>query len=235
MLFSKIKIFLIIAILSTPLTLYAQEQQTTEEQYTLADQLYDLAEQHDFVIRGIDIVGEAEQRKVHGNDIEIQLQQFLDGFNYALVRGDEQQLERLIIVNKNTVKQKKIILETRRKDRQHLIDVSLQGINNAWLTVELLVDTGADRIVVPESMLEELGFDPDKLDNAKLQTVNGALEARTGQLKAISLGNQIIKNVDIAFVDDELLGKVMLLGMNVLSQYRMTLDDELSQITLIEK
>ena len=101
--------------------------------------------------------------------------------------------------------------------------------------VTLLVDTGADRIVVPKSLITPLGFDPDQLEITRLQTVNGTLEAQVGKLSAISLNNQIINDVDIAFVDDNLLGNVMLLGMNVLSQYRMILDHESNQITLIEK
>lgn len=210
------------------------QDQTTEEGDVLADQLYDLAEQHEFVIRGIGVLGDTERRKIHGNDLEIQLQQLLDGFNYALVRDDNQQLQRLIIIKQKELNQK-IILETKRKGRQHLLNVSLQGINSEWLTVELLVDTGADRIVVPFSMLDPLGYDGETLKNATLQTVNGTLEAKITKLKALSLGNHIIKDVDIAFVEDERLGNVMLLGMNVLGQYRMILDDQLNQITLIEK
>ena len=84
-------------------------------------------------------------------------------------------------------------------------------------------------------MAENPNFDPDQLEIVKLQTVNGTLEAQIGKLKAITLNNQIINDVDIAFVDDDLLGNVMLLGMNVLSQYRVILDHESNQITLIEK
>ena len=88
---------------------------------------------------------------------------------------------------------------------------------------------------MPESLITPLGYARDQLEIARLQTANGILEAQVGKLKAISLGNQIIHDVDIAFVDNNLLGNVILLGMNVLSQYRIILDDEENQITLIEK
>ena len=232
--FSKYKFILILAFFYASPTLSIDEQ-TLEQANSLSDQLYDLAEQHQFEIHGIGIIGEAEQRRSQGKDLELQLTQLLEGFNYVLIRDDNKQLQRLIIINKTSFKQKKIILDTLRKGRQHFINASLQGLNNHWLPVQLLVDTGADRIVVPESLISSLGFDPDQLEITKLQTVNGALEAKVGKLKAISLNNQVINGVDIAFVDDNLLGNVMLLGMNVLSQYRMILDHESNQITLIEK
>ncbi|MGR9101336.1 MAG: retroviral-like aspartic protease family protein, partial [Gammaproteobacteria bacterium] len=67
-----------------------------------------------------------------------------------------------------------------------------------------------------------------------LQTVNGITDAKTAQLEAIEIGNRIIADVGVAFVKDELLGKIMLLGMNVLGRYRLTIDDKLNQITLTE-
>lgn len=234
MMFSKFKFILILAFFYASPTLSIDEQ-TLEQATRLSDQLYDLAEQHQFEILGIGIIGEAEQRRAQGNELALQLKQLLEGYNYVLISDDNKQLQRLVIINKTSFKQKEIILDTLRKGHQHYINASLQGLNNHWLSVQLLVDTGADRIVVPKSLISPLGFDPDQLEIARLQTVNGTLEAQIGKLKAITLNNQIINDVDIAFVDDDLLGNVMLLGMNVLSQYRVILDHESNQITLIEK
>ncbi len=54
----------------------------------------------------------------------------------------------------------------------------------------------------------------------------------TGALRAMRLGKEEIEDVEVAFIDDALLGDTRLLGMNVLGRYRMTLDDESNRLTL---
>ena len=120
MMFSKFRIILISTLF------YASSTLSVElEANKLSDQLYELSEQHQFVIRGIGVIGEAEQRRIQEKDLVSQLKQLLEGFNYVLIRDDNKQLQRLIIINKSSFKQKKIILDTLRKGRQHFVNASL--------------------------------------------------------------------------------------------------------------
>ena len=48
----------------------------------------------------------------------------------------------------------------------------------------------------------------------------------------VEIGPEIVSDVEVAFVADEQLGDVRLLGMSVLGRYLVTIDDELDRITL---
>lgn len=201
---------------------------------TLADQLIQLADKNQFTIQGIEKTKTIEFKPVSG-DVESKIKQLLSSFNYLLIRTDHGQLERLIILQIKPEGPKRIIVSTQKNGSQHIVNASIKGIAVDWLDVELLVDTGADRIVLPSSLINSLGYVEEQLENQKMQTVNGLVEAKIGQLEAIEIGNEIIPDVGVAFVLDDLLGDIMILGMNVLSRYRMTIDDALQQITLIKE
>lgn len=201
---------------------------------TLADQLIQLADKNQFTIQGIEKTKTIEFKPVSG-DVESKIKQLLSSFNYLLIRTDHGQLERLIILQIKPEGPKRIIVSTQKNGSQHIVNASIKGIAVDWLDVELLVDTGADRIVLPSSLMNSLGYVEEQLENQKMQTVNGLVEAKIGQLEAIEIGNEIIPDVGVAFVLDDLLGDIMILGMNVLSRYRMTIDDASQQITLIKE
>lgn len=128
-----------------------------------------------------------------------------------------------------------IVLTTQRKGTQHLIQVSLEGADGAKVSHQLLVDTGADQIVLPASMAASLKIPEDTLKPAQSQTANGKVESRMGLLDGIWLGEHRIAGVTVAFIDDEKLGGNALLGMSVLGRYRVTLDDEKNTLTLSKK
>ena len=81
--------------------------------------------------------------------------------------------------------------------------------------------------------METLGLSEETTEERGLQTANGVADAHIGQLENLQIGNEIIRNVEVAFVDDELLGNVKLLGMNVLTRFRFTLDNQNQTITLV--
>jgi clan AA aspartic protease (TIGR02281 family) len=99
--------------------------------------------------------------------------------------------------------------------------------------MKLMVDTGASLVVLPASTAGALGLQPDQLAEQTLQTAKGELQARVGRIKAVQLGDARVEDVDVALVDDEQLGGMALLGMNVLSRYLFILDDEKNQLILI--
>lgn len=200
----------------------------------LSEQLSNLATANNFTIRGIEKTKSFDARQIRG-DVESRIDQLLSNFNYLLIRTEQGQPDQLIILNRKPTGPKPIILSTRKQGSQHIVRASIRGLSNSWRTVDLLVDTGADRVVLPSSMMDSLGYIDEALETAKLQTVNGILEAKTGHLEAIELGNEIIDDIAVAFVKDELLGDIMLLGMNVLSRYRVTVHQSLNQITLIRE
>jgi clan AA aspartic protease (TIGR02281 family) len=113
-----------------------------------------------------------------------------------------------------------------------VVDVTLLGLGKTELRTALMIDTGASVIVLPMSMADGLGLSQDALADRVVQTAKGKVQAKFGVLTAVRLGNQKIADVEVAFIQDALLGANGLLGMNVLGLYRMTLDDQRDQLTL---
>ena len=99
----------------------------------------------------------------------------------------------------------------------------------------LLIDTGADTLVLPGSMIAALGIAESGLRKRRVQTANGQVQARIGKLPGLWLGDQKVADVEVAFLEDDKLGSSGLLGMNVLSRYQMTIDDEHDKLTLIRR
>lgn len=128
-----------------------------------------------------------------------------------------------------------IVLTTQRKGEQHLVQVSLEGAEGAKVGQQLLVDTGADHVVLPASLLASLKIPEESLKATQAQTANGKVDARMGLLDAVSLGEHRITGVTATFIEDEKLGGNALLGMSVLGRYRMTIDDEKNTLTLSKK
>ena len=128
-----------------------------------------------------------------------------------------------------------IVLSTQRKGEQHLVQVSLEGAEGAKVDQQLLVDTGADHLVLPASLLSNLKIPETSLKPTQAQTANGKVDALMGLLDAVSFGEHRITGVTATFIEDDKLGGSALLGMSVLGRYKMTIDDDKNTLTLSKK
>ena len=194
----------------------------------LAAQVEALAEQGGFSLVGLSRLEDVPARSVDGSPQQ-QLQALLRGHNYVMTEN------KLIVLGKKRWAPpipKDTVLPTRRKGLHHVVDATLVGISEAELQVGLMIDTGASVSVLPLSMAAELGLVRDTMEAREVQTAKGKMQAKIGTLAALRLGNQEITEVEVAFIEDAMLGGNRLLGMNVLGRYRMTLDDQRNQLTL---
>jgi clan AA aspartic protease (TIGR02281 family) len=195
---------------------------------SLAAQVQALAQQNGFSLVGLSRLEDAPARSVTGSP-QHQLQAVLDGYNYVMAE------KKLIVLGKERWTPpvaKDTVLETRRQGLHHVVTATLEGLSEAELQVGLMIDTGASISVLPLSMADELGLSQDEMAERQVQTAKGKMQAKIGILSALRLGNQKITDVEVAFIEDAMLGGNRLLGMNVLGQYRMTLDDQRNQLTL---
>jgi len=126
----------------------------------------------------------------------------------------------------------KTIVKTRKRGRNHFISATLTGTTGAQIDVSLMIDTGASIVVLPESMMSDLGIDYGQTTSRHVQTVNGITEALYAQINSITIGHETIDDIDVAFIADELLGGTKLLGMNILNNYTVTLNDKNRTLTL---
>ncbi len=194
----------------------------------LAAQVEALAEQGGISLVGLGRLEDLPARSVDG-PLQRQLQVLLRGYNYVMTE------KKLIVLGKRPWAPpvpKDTVLATRRKGLHHVVDATLVGLSKAELEVGLMIDTGASVSVLPLSMAAELGLVRETLEARTVQTAKGEVQAKIGTLAALRLGDQEISDVEVAFIEDAMLGGNRLLGMNVLARYRMTLDDEHNLLTL---
>lgn len=132
-----------------------------------------------------------------------------------------------------------IPIRTRRYGPHHVVDAELSGPGGIPVSVELVVDTGASMLVLPASLIEELGFDESQLSRGRAQTARGVVQTRNARLDRVEIGGDGLRaaadDVEVAFVRDALLGDNALLGMSFLGRFRLMIDDRHDEIVLFER
>ncbi|MCI0654960.1 MAG: retroviral-like aspartic protease family protein [Methylococcaceae bacterium] len=199
----------------------------------LADQLDDLAAQNHIEIDGLERTASQPAQWVKGDSTE-QVRRLLAEFNYVTVLSSKQSIERIIILGQKKALPRGTTLHTKKKGNNHTIEGRITGMNGKQVEVALILDTGADYLVLPQSMMETFGVDPDSSESRQLQTANGQTQARIAKIKSLQIGTELISDIEAAFIKDNQLGDTKLLGMNVLQRYRVTLDDREQTVTLIK-
>jgi len=227
-------------------------------QVDVAEELARLASANGFQVTGDehlqDAVGRAE-----GEALYPRVRLLLERFDHIILQKPDGGIERIIVLGQampGNAPPKTIIevdkpddesdapgdsdsaqieLPTERNGNQHSVRISLEGAKGERFERALLIDTGADTLVLPASLIATLGIAEEGLQERRVQTANGEVQARMGSLPGLWLGDQRIPRVEVAFLDDDKLGGNGLLGMNVLGRYRMTIDDEHDKLTLIQR
>jgi len=201
----------------------------------LIQQITALQNQMKVQIIGLEKIQNEEKVFVNGN-WEQQFQQMLVNFNHVISRNAKGQIERIVIMNKKQKSEEpRIVLPTHAEGHHLLVSVAISGDGQRWRNMDMLIDTGADLVVLPESMINELGLAEGAFTEEKIQTANGLVAAKVGVLRAVTLAGETVENAQAAFIADQLLGKNGLLGMSVLGRYRITIDDNTQSISLFRK
>lgn len=99
----------------------------------------------------------------------------------------------------------------------------------------MLIDTCASTLVLPESMIDQLGFDRTALEAGISQTASDIVHVKVALLQAVTIGNVSVKQVHVSFMPDRALKGTKLLGMSFLSHFRFSLDDEINELVLLGK
>ncbi|MDD5269161.1 MAG: retropepsin-like aspartic protease [Methylococcales bacterium] len=206
-----------------------------EDPVDLFQQIHSLQSQMNIEITGLERVQDEAKVITRGN-LEQQIEQLLVSFNHITSRNAKGQIERIVIINKKQKSEaNQIVLPTTVQGNHFIVSVALTGNGALWLTQDMIIDTGADVVVLPESMIDQLGLTDYPFSKQKMQTANGTAEAKIGKLKEIKMAGESIENVDVAFIADLLLGTNRLLGMSALGRYQINIDDKTQLITLFKK
>jgi len=224
----------ILSIFLAFMTLNAQAQDIDNSE-DLLQQILSLQSQMGIKMTGLDRI-QKEEKIPSGGSEEQQLEQLLRTYNHIISRDEKGQIDRVIIVNKKQKSEsERIILPTTQQGNHFIVSVALSGANSHWNTLDMIIDTGADLVVLPESMIPLLGLENSSFSHKKMQTANGTADAKIGLLQEMKLAGETLVNVEVAFIADALLGNNRLLGMSVLGRYQLNIDEQAKLITLIKK
>lgn len=208
------------------------------ETVSLADQLRGLSDRHQFTISGLQHTEDSPPSEAAG-ELPQQLRAMLADFSFVLQQPPGGPVERLIIIGLKGESPSipppssvETTLETKRSGDHHVVSATLIGDEGQEISVELMVDTGATLVVLPRSLAPQLGILDDSLRPREIKTAAGKITADVATLPKLRLGSEEITEVETAFIEDSKLGEVPLLGMNVLSRYKIVLDDESGTLVL---
>ncbi len=203
----------------------------------LSGQIAELAAAEGFEIKNIEIVSGAFIEPSGGN-LMTRIERLLNDYNYVSLNDEAGKLKTLIIVSRKQESSKparNISVVTKRDGMQHEVNAVLTGPTGKRMQAALMVDTGASTIVLPNSMIDPLGFGEAMLTQAWVQTANGKIAVTTGTLRSVQVGRAISRDVAVSFVNDGRLGGKRLLGMSFLRDYQVVIDDDESRLMLLRK
>jgi aspartyl protease family protein len=230
--FKKSKILYIFLFAFISINTLAQIEDTSVD---LLSQIESLQTQTGIQIEGLDKIQNDVKAKTYGNS-EQQIKQLFAAYNHIAIRNKKGNIERIVILNKKPPKKEsRIVLPTKRQGSHFTVEVAVSGDGRLWQDAVMVLDTGADLVVLPESMIESIGLAGSRFTEAKMQTANGEATAKIGLLKELKIAGETIENVEVAFVADALLGENKLLGMSVLGRFQFDIDDKNQLITLTKK
>lgn len=210
-----------------------------EEPSDLLQQVHSLQVRMNIQITGLENIEPEADKVMATGSLEQQIEQVLASYNLIISRNAKKQIAHIVIIDKKPnpddhSEDQRIVLPTSRKGNHFLVPVAISGNGSQWQTLDMIIDTGADLIVLPESLIKQLGFAENSLSQRKMQTANGTTIAKTGTLQKLEIAGETVENVAAAFIPDELLGKHSLLGMSFLGRYQINIDDKTQLFTLIK-
>jgi aspartyl protease family protein len=205
----------------------------------LRDELEALAAKSGFRVEGADWIDPGEAADSRGGSPVERLRNLLKDYNYLLVQGGASGIEKVRITSRKDTglrgSASEATVATSRSGAHHRVEAAVAGPNAVARNLTLLVDTGASTLVLPASLIPELGFDPAGLRATTAQTASGRVPARIGTLASVRVGAVAAHDVEVSFIADDKLQGTMLLGMSFLQRFRVTIDDASNELILLQK
>lgn len=206
------------------------------EASNLRTQIEALAAGNGVRLLGAQRIEQSAARKIDGG-LGQSLRHLLADYNFAIVKDQNGAIRTISVSGRKrpapdtTIR---ISVRTTRRGANHYLDAVIMGRRPVRTRVQFLIDTGASMVVLPISMAETLGYGDDDLTEIILQTANGEVSGWTGTLRSVEVGRAVARDIAVAFVDDERLGRNRLLGMSFLGRFVVTIDDAANMMSLVQ-
>ncbi|MBR9804949.1 clan AA aspartic protease [bacterium] len=124
----------------------------------------------------------------------------------------------------------------RRQGEHFIVDATVTAhINGAEQPLALMIDTGASMTVLTQAAFRALptASDAHFLHSIEMQTAGGRVSAAVYRLARLQLGAYVVAPIDVAILPFDIAEQDGLLGMDVLSRFEFTLDQQ-QELLLIE-
>ena len=155
---SMIKPLRLIALSWLVLLALSAQAQEAEEAGDLFTQIQSLQNRMNIQITGLERI-QNEAKVITRGSLEQQIEQLLASFNHIVSRNAKGQIESIVIINKKQkTEDQRIVLPTTLQGNHHMVSVALSGNGQLWQTLDMIIDTGADLVVLPESLIAQLGL-----------------------------------------------------------------------------
>ena len=204
----------------------------------LREDLEGLATRNGVVVDGLEWIG-SEPAPSSSGALPDRIRALLHDYNYLLIQGGKSGVERIKITSRkeggNAGSADRATVSTARVGPHHQVETTLVGPNGIAKSLPLILDTGASTLVLPASLIAELGFRPEDLTEAVSQTASGRVPSKLGTLSSVRVGAVAATGVRVSFIADARLQGAMLLGMSFLQRFRVTLDDGGNELILLQK
>ncbi len=214
---------------------------------TLRDQLKSLEQLHGVEVRGLDRVRDEPARQTAG-DLRRQVMGLLQNYSYVVLQSEDKDVRGVRILASQGpradvrgigVRKPAAAAATAKKDPRYeaqVINATLIGFAGHEYDMAMAIDGGTDAVILPASMMAVLGFDDGAdLNDKIIRTADGAVEAKTGLLPAVRIGDAVAENVDVAFVPDGTAGGRAVLGNSFLKQFNVTFDSDTAQLMILPR
>jgi len=204
----------------------------------LRSRLANLATERGFAIEGLQWIGPEAAGNARGS-VSDRLNVLLQDYNYVLIQDRLGGIAKVLITSRKssqaTSSASNDTVYTVRLNNHHYVDASIAGPSGIVRTVRFLIDTGATNVVLPASLIADLGFTPQDLRSGMGWGLGGAMAILVGRLRVVRVGAASVDEVQVSFVADEKLRGTMLLGMSFLQHFRVTIDDHRNELVLVTK
>ena len=107
-----------------------------------------------------------------------------------------------------------------------MLDVELWSQRvNKFRNMMVVFDTGASVTTISKDILYQLGYDVSECEKARITTASGVAYVDVVRLKKLKLGTLILEDVEVyAHTFPEESFSLGVIGLNVISKYKVTLD-----------
>ena len=113
-----------------------------------------------------------------------------------------------------------------------MLDLELWSKNvNRFRNMMVVFDTGASVTTISKDILYQLGYDVSNCEKARITTASGVAYVDIVKVEKLKIGKFILENIEVyAHTFPEESFSVGVIGLNVISNYRVTLDFEVRKI-----